>query len=431
MSDEPIPRAPVTAPPSESDAAAPPPRSAGASPPSAGTPPAGPTDVERARASRMTALGLAAMTVGVAAAVCRYLFLPLELGGGHWNAVLVGGAAGLLGAGFQQFRMGRKRGGRLPGRQLALFGLLPPVAVVALFAVVAPLLDPLDDELAEREFPGLAVPLPDWDVLENSSNGAIGTARLRVPYTANGYLEVRRFLGPLPTPDETARLMQAAGPLAVGEGVAAVADGRPARIELLSKAGDGRWAALASFECPGSGLSVMIWLLAGDAERDELVGFLRRVLAGARCLPLPAGTAPGSQFPLVDPPEGYQAVEHAVMKVWEGPLGDFVAFSPGVPDPDVPTLLRRRPGMVAEVMRAELSLVSVEADPAPLPMPGGTGALRDIWSGRGMFEDGTPLRFLLTVWSCPGGLTYYGYYVAPPDAPREAGLGALRTAACP
>ncbi|NMC68770.1 MAG: hypothetical protein GYA57_01735 [Myxococcales bacterium] len=98
--------------------------------------PSGSSGVERARAGRLAALGLAAMTAGVAAAVARYVFLPLELGG-HWNAVVAGGIAGLAAAGFQQFRMGRKRGGRLTGRQALLYGVLPPVVVVVLFALAA------------------------------------------------------------------------------------------------------------------------------------------------------------------------------------------------------------------------------------------------------------------------------------------------------
>ena len=430
MSDKPIARPPVAAPPPDRDAEP----SPGAAPPTVAAPspaaPSGPSAVEVARASRMTALGLAAMTVGVAAAVCRYVFLPLELGG-HWNAVLVGGAAGLLGAGFQQLRMGRKRGGRLSGAKLALFGLAPPAVVAVLFAALAPLLDPLDDELFDRELPGLTVPLPDWEVLENSSNGAIGVLRLRVPHTAGGYLEVRRMLGPLPTPDQTARLMQAAGPLTVNEAASVLVDGRPARIDLLSRTDGMRPAALASFECPGTGLSVMVWLLAGDAARDELVAFQRRLLAGVRCTPLPEGAVAGPQFPRVTPPEGYRSVDHPVVRVWEGPRGDFIVLAPGTPDPKTPQLLRERPGMVAEVMRTELSLATVESDPVPLPMPGGTGALRDVWSGRGTYDDGEPMRFLLTAWSCPDGLTYYAYHGGPPDVPREAGLAALRTAECP
>jgi hypothetical protein len=102
-----------------------------------------------------------------------------------------------------------------------------------------------------------------------------------------------------------------------------------------------------------------------------------------------------------------------------------------MPDPKTAEVLRQRPGMVGEVMRTELTLAAVEADPAPLPMPGGTGALRDVWSGRGTYEDGVPMRFLLTVWNCPDGMTYIAYHAGPPDAPREAALAALRTAACP
>lgn len=423
MSDEPLAKPPVVAPPPGADDVPSPPAPELVAPP-------GPTPVELARAARMVTLGLAAMTVGAAAAICRYVFLPFELGG-QWNAVLVGGAAGLLGAGFGQLRMGRKRGGRPGGRKLALFGLVPPAVVAALFAGLAPLLEPLDDELHERELPGLTVALPDWDVLENSSTGAVGVVRLRVPHAGNGYLEVRRTLGPLPSPEQIARLMQAAGPVAIREGVSAEADGRPARIHLLADDAHERLAALATFECPDSGLSVMIWLLAGDAEREELLGFLRRVLAGVRCTPLPIGATEARKFPRVTPPAGWRPVEHPVVQAWEGPLGDFVAFTPGMPDPKVPKLLREKPGMVAEVMRVELSLATVEADAAPLPMPGGAGALRDVWSGGGTYEDGVPLRFLLTVWSCPDGLTYFAYHAGPPEASREAPLAVLRTAACP
>lgn len=432
MSDEPAPepQPPVAAtprPPAGSPSPEPVAPFAAADGPS---PASGPSDLERARAARMAALGLAAMTAGVAAAVARYVFLPLELGG-HWNAVLVGGAAGLAAAGFQQFRMGRKRGGRLAGRQALLSGLLPPVVVVALFALAAPLLDPLDDALLEREFPGLVVPLPDWEVIENSTNGPMGVARLRVPHTRNGYLQVRRMIGPLPKPDDVARVMQLAGSVRIRASVDAEADGRPARIHLVADDSGGRLAAMGLFDCPATGLSVLVWLLAGDAESDELVGFLRRVLAGARCVPLPEGTTAGSRFPQVRPPEGWRPVENPALRLWQGPLGDVLAFTPGTPDPKLPATLRERPGMVAELMRMELSLRDARADPEPLPMPGDDGRPRDVWSGSGTLDDGASVRFLLAVWNCPDGLACLGYYAGPADAPREEALRALRTAACP
>lgn len=378
-------------------------------------------------------LGVAGVSAGIVLAVCRFVFLPLELSDGV-NAVLVGGAMGLLVTGISLFRGARSAGAPLRAPALAAAAVVPLAVVVGTFLVLAPGDGGDDVTLVPRELPGVRIALPDWPVGRDSGPTLPGVLALDDPRGRGRFVTVRWSPGQSLDVDAMRRMVRSVLDVEGGEEIPVTVAGQPTQI-LYTDDGEGRTSAVTLWRCPESNLSLMLWTFR-DTGREPLLALHRRMLASVTCTAPPA--APVVRFPAFTPPEGYTPVDttgaDAPMRAWAGPNDTALFLWPGTPagDAEKARAMTRQPFFRRELLAA-LELRDIEFAPAPLERPGPDGRPREIWSGTARdTADGTASSFLLVAWHCPDpGLLFIALHLGPAGEPDPAVVAALAGGACP
>ncbi len=359
--------------------------------------------------SRTLHFAAACAGAGLALAVCRYVFLPLELPR-LTVALLVGGASGLLVTGLQQ--------GRAAWRQGARGGLAAALAAAALvvgaFVAFAPSRHPA---LTTRALPGLRIDLPAWSAREDSGPTMPGVLTLDDPAGGGRFVSVRWTPGEGLADGQLASTLAGFGRRDATEAPMAVA-GQPGRL-VRYEDDQGHRALVTAWRCVDNDTHYTLWTFRdGDPEALH-----RRMLATASCGPVEG--VGGPVYPPFTPPDGYGAlVTDQPARVWVGPAEDVLVVYPGTPGRDMEGF-RQAPAL-REQLLAALELRDATFEPTPLLRAGPDGTPREIWAAVARDDEG-PVRVQVVAWACPGRL-FVALHLGEPEA---AALAALASGGCP
>jgi hypothetical protein len=370
---------------------------------------------------------LGAAGAGLALALGRYVFLPLQLSPGRWvEALLVGTAVALMTTGWRGWRVARPATGGV-GRSpagLALAGLPALAVLLGLWAVAR-----VSSEvaLAPVALPGIDALLPAWEVRDHAASSGAGQHAVKEP-GRSGFVELR-WASDSMQPGEILDFMfrQLS---ALGEGwrvvrrERATVDGHEGEL-LIGATGVGDLhVAVTAWICPQDHRALwLVTLLHRPVE--DLAALHQRMLAALRC-----HTGKGekrlapARFP---PPAELTRNEHPTDQVFTGPA-DLVDISPGAPG--------RQPfeGMGRPEIRDRVVEVGLQVTGATLREAragGGGGGERRCWTGEARDGD-QQVRVTLVALYCAGNdASYLGMHLAPADGPAGRGVELLSRVDCP